>query len=268
MIFPRKLSLFFGRIFGLCLYLFSKKSRHIAHTNINVAFPQLSEKKSKELLIKTFIHYGMISFEFFRQKSNKKININVDNNTKNILLEKSGLILMAAHFGNWEIFLPIISKKRKISAIVRKQNNAGGDLFISETRRFNNVSLISNQSSFNDMLKPLNNNEVLLILNDQKPKKSGTTLDFFGKPAIFPKGTGHFYIKTGLRIAVGFCTLNLDLSYNFKIKLLDIDTESKSNNELIDQINIKYAKLLEKEIVQFPEQYCWFYKKWDRSIYK
>ena len=39
---------------------------------------------------------------------------------------------MAAHFGNWEIFLPFISLKRKISAIVREQKNAGGDKFISE----------------------------------------------------------------------------------------------------------------------------------------
>ena len=236
--------------------------------NINTAFPKLSVKESKELLINTFKHYGMISFEFFRQNNNKKIIINIDDPTEKILSEKSGLILMAAHFGNWEIFLPVISKKRRISAIVRKQKNSGGDLFISETRKFKNVTLISNQSSFSDMLKPLNNNEVLLILNDQKPKKSGTTLDFFGKPAVFPKGTGHFYLKTGLKIAVGFCTLNLDLSYDFKIRLIDIDPELKSNEQLIDEINIKYAKLLEEEIIKFPEQYCWFYKKWDRAYYK
>ena len=101
--------------------------------------------RSKKLLINTFKHSGIITNEFFRQKriNLKKISINIDDETKKILSDKSGLILMAAHFGNWEIFLPIISQRRKISAIVREQKNAGGDKFISERRKFKNVSLIS-----------------------------------------------------------------------------------------------------------------------------
>ena len=123
------------------MYYTSNKSRYIAQTNIKIAFPFLSEDKSKKLLINTFKHSGIITSEFFRQKriDFKNISINIDDETKKILSDKSGLILMAAHFGNWEIFLPIISQRRKISAIVREQKNAGGDKFISERRKFKNV---------------------------------------------------------------------------------------------------------------------------------
>lgn len=209
----------------------------------------------------------MITSEFFRYKNNKKLIINLDSSTEKILSEKSSLILMAAHFGNWEIFLPTISKKRKISAIVRKQKNKGGDRFISEARKFKDVTLISNQLSFNTMLKPLYNNEVLLILNDQKPKKSGTTLKFFGKDAVFPNGSGHFYLKTNSRIGVGFCTLNSNYNYDFKIRLIDINSRLKKS-DLIKEVNNKYAGLLETEIKKYPEQYCWFYKKWNKENYK
>ena len=118
------------------------------------------------------------------------------------------------------------------------------------------------------MLKPLLNNEILLILNDQKPKKSGTILNFFDKPAIFPKGSGYFYLQTKSRIGFGFCILKPDLSYEFKIKLLPINFKISLKDDMIDEINLKYAKLLEDEIIKYPEQYCWFYKKWDRSLYK
>ena len=82
----------------------------------------------------TFKHSGIITSEFLRQKriDFKNTSINIDDETKKILSDKSGFILMAAHFGNWEIFLPIISLRRKISAIVREQKNSGGDKFISE----------------------------------------------------------------------------------------------------------------------------------------
>ena len=251
------------------MYYISNKSRYIAQTNIKIAFPFLSEDKSKKLLINTFKHSGIITSEFFRQKriDFKKISINIDDETKKILSDKSGLILMAAHFGNWEIFLPIISLRRKISAIVREQKNSGGDKFISERRKFENVSLISNKLDLNKMLKPLLNNEILLILNDQKPKKSGTILNFFDKPAIFPKGSGHFYLQTKSRIGFGFCILKPDLSYEFRIKLLSINSKTSSKSDMIDEINVKYAKLLEDEIIKYPEQYCWFYKKWDNSYY-
>ena len=267
---PRKVSVFLGKIFGLLMYCTLKKSRHIAQTNIKIAFPLLSKQKSKKLLIDTFKHSGIITTEFFRQKriNLKKISINIDDNTKKILSDKSGLILMAAHFGNWEIFLPIISLRRKISALVREQKNAGGDKFISERRKFKNVSLISNQSNLNKMLKPLLNNEILLILNDQKPKKTGTSLKFFDKSAVFPRGSGHFYLQTQSRIGFGFCILKPDLSYEFKIKLFVVEHQEKSKNDIIDEINVKYAKLLEDEIIRYPEQYCWFYKKWDKSIYR
>ena len=50
------------------MYYTSNKSRYIAQTNIKIAFPSLSEDKSKKLLINTFKHSGIITSEFFRQK--------------------------------------------------------------------------------------------------------------------------------------------------------------------------------------------------------
>ena len=58
------------------MYYTSNKSRYIAQTNIKIAFPFLSEDKSKKLLINTFKHSGIITSEFFRQKRiNLKKNI-------------------------------------------------------------------------------------------------------------------------------------------------------------------------------------------------
>jgi len=34
------------------------------------------------------------------------------------------------------------------------------------------------------------------------------------------------------------------------------------------QINQQYTSLLEKVVTQYPEQYFWFHRKWNRSIYE
>ena len=76
----------------------------------------------------------MLIFEFIRFYRKKVFEdiINIDSETKSILLSKDAFILMTAHLGNWEMILPIISKYRKITAVVRDHKNMGGNKFFSE----------------------------------------------------------------------------------------------------------------------------------------
>ena len=62
--------------------------------------------------------------------------------------------------------------------------------------------------------------------------------------------------------------MNTDYSYSIYSKEL-ISKNEKGNQKLdIVDINQIYNQELEKIIVQNPEQYFWFHKKWDRKIYK
>ena len=70
------------------------------------------------------------------------------------------------------------------------------------------------------------------------------------------------------KIVFGFCILNSDYSYNFKIKPIKVNTDLDLKSDIINDINMKYVKLLEDEIKKYPNQYCWFYKKWDKKYYK
>ena len=54
------------------------------------------------------MHYGMIMIEFIRNVSTtiKKQYYSINNQTEEILTkEKSGLIFMTAHIGNWEMLI-------------------------------------------------------------------------------------------------------------------------------------------------------------------
>ena len=268
--FPRKFTILFGKFLGLIMFFTFSKNRKIAKKNLNIAFPDLSNSKINQLLKRVFQHYGIISIDFFRQKTInlKSVILSLDNGTQKTLSNKKGMILLASHFGNWEIFLPIISGIREICGIVRTQKNLGADKFISELRTFKNVSLIPNNSSLQDMLQPLLDDKILLILNDQKPKKSGNLINFFGSPALTPKGAGHFYLQSKCSLAFGYCILKKDYTYEFHVEEININSSLDSRDAIIKEINIQYLTLLEKIIKKHPEQYCWFYKKWDRSLYK
>ena len=185
----------------------------------------------------------------------------MDEETKKLLLSENGQILMTAHMGNWEMTIPILSQFKKIAAVVKIQNNSGGDKFIQKNRQFDNTTLIPMRGSRKKMIKSLLEGKILILASDQNAGDRGTKISFFGKETSIPKGAAYFHYKTNCPIVVGFCILKEDYSYEFKLKSLNVIHDNNIKNICID-VNTKYSLLLEEEIKKYPEQYFWFHKKW------
>tara|TARA_B100000902_G_C27229365_1_gene873962 strand:- start:481 stop:1347 length:867 start_codon:yes stop_codon:yes gene_type:complete len=266
---PRKFTLFLGKLLGIFIYYIIPIRKKVAKINISIAFPELSDKEVNKIILKSYKHYGMLLFEFITQ-NNKNIYNNIDeldNKTKKCLTDDVGKILMTAHIGNWELMLPVISKLKKIIGVAREQKNKGANKFIIENRSFNNVELISNKGSTRKMAKALLKNKILLLVCDQNAKSKGNKLLFFNKESSFPKGPGYFHFLTNSELLYGFCILNKNYKYELKIRNLNIEKKIEQKDELVIQINRLYIKKLEEIIIKYPEQYFWFHKKWDKTIY-
>ena len=266
---PRKFILFLGQVLGIFIYYIIPIRKKVAKINILIAFPELSDKEVNNIILKSYKHYGMLLFEFMTQNNKNIYNniIELDNKTKKYLTDDVGKILMTAHIGNWEIMLPIISKFKKVIGVARQQKNKGANKFIIENRSFNNVELISNKGSTRKMAKALLKNKILLLVCDQNAKSKGNKLLFFNKESSFPKGPGYFHFLTNSELIYGFCILNKDYKYELKIRNLNIEKKIEQKDELVIQINRLYIKKLEEIITKYPEQYFWFHKKWDKTIY-
>tara|TARA_Y100000588_G_scaffold339870_1_gene382854 strand:+ start:36 stop:893 length:858 start_codon:yes stop_codon:yes gene_type:complete len=267
MLLPRRVSIAFGNFFGSFLYYFMPIRKKVVKLNLKIAYPNLTEYKLKNLILKTYQHSGIMFSEFLRQKKFNISNITIDQNTQKILSLEEGFILLTAHFGNWEIILPILNKYKQTSAIVKVQRNLGGDKYVSKLRNLNNVTLLPSRGSNRKMIKSLLNNEILLIASDQNAGQKGIEIPFFNKSTSLPKGAPYFHYKTKLPIMIGFCTLNLDNTYTFTIKSLDFES-SNNIEDLFVNINTAYSKALENEINKYPNQYFWFHKKWNKDIYE
>ena len=268
-LFPRNFIIFLGRLFGFMMYYFFPLRKKVAKINLKIAFPDKTKKNINDLIKKTYMHYGILMFEFIRSHRVKppKSIFKIDEQTKKILDTKDGLIFMTGHVGNWEMTIPILSEYKKVTAIVRKQRNSGGHKFFSECRKLKNVDLVTNKGSKIKMLKSLKNGRILILASDQNAKDKGTYIDFFGMKSSIPKGAGHFHFSTNKDIVIGFCILDSDYKYKFKLKTLNLNNKYEQKDELIVEVNKLYVKLLENEIKKYPEQYFWFHKKWNKEIY-
>ena len=270
---PRFLSLFLGRGLGLFLYFIVPLRKRVALINLKVAFPEKTNYERKQILKKCYMHFGMLVSEFLRlpklNKSNISNIIKLDFNTKKLLGNNRPSIIMTGHFGNWEMFLPVLGYNNyKVSGVAQVQKNKAGQKFFSWLRECPNTNIILKKSSIKSISDTLDNQNHLILISDQYAGSKGTENIFFNHLTSTPKGAAIFHSKKNVPIILIFIFMNTDYSYSIYSKEL-ISKNEKGNQKLdIADINQIYNKELEKIIVQNPEQYFWFHKKWDRKIYK
>ena len=46
-----------------------------------------------------------------------------------------------------------------------------------------------------------------------------------------------------------------------------ISSNKVTEDDIVEDITLKYINILENKIRQNPSQYFWFHKKWDKNIY-
>ena len=271
-ILPRCIALFYGRALGLFIYYFVPLRQNVAIQNIKIAFPEYSDSNVKALLKKTCKHYGMVLIDFLRQSNLNAKNISdfvtMDDETKNILDKYNGGIIMTGHLGNWEAFLPALGlNEYPFVVVTQNQKNSGTQSFFNKIRNFPNISLIPRTGSRKKMLDVLKEKKFLGLASDQNADKRGVYIPFFNIPASIPKGAALFHLKTGMPIIVGFCILSRDLKYNLRLREMNLSLIPTDKDDAIITINTQYSKLLENKIREYPEQYFWFHRKWEKSTY-
>ena len=86
-LFPRKIALYFGYLIGLIMYYCFPLRKNVAYKNLNIAFPNKSNKDINKIILKSYMHYGLLCIELLRQSI---LGVNSKNYFLRILLVKNG----------------------------------------------------------------------------------------------------------------------------------------------------------------------------------
>ena len=270
-ILPRSLSLIIGKGIGLLLYYFVPLRKRVAITNIGIALPQKTPNEIQSTLKKCYIHFGMLISDFLRLPRLNEKNINdiiyFDSTTKKLLKENTPSIIMTGHFGNWEMFLPVLGYNGfNVTGVAQIQKNKAGEKFFNWLRNCKNSTIIAKKNPIKEINQILNKGTHLLLVSDQNAGNRGTINNFFGMPTSTPKGAAILNTKKNIPIIMVFIMMNSDYSYSMYSK--ELITQSSSKTQRIIDINQTYNNELEKIIKKYPEQYFWFHKKWSKKNYK
>jgi len=254
---------------GDIVYHTNLKRRMIAYANLKAAFPEKTQYELKKINRAHFENLGMNVIELlklpFMAKDFLKGRVKLENadRIKSSLEKGKGVIVLTAHFGNWEIAsLAASLNGYTMSVFAREQKYERLNDLLNQFRQSTGCKVITKGFSVKDIIRTLNNNGIVAMLSDQDAGASGVFVNFFNRPASTAPGIVVFSLKTGADILPSFIWRieagNHIASAGEAFRL--INTGNKEND--VKENLQKIADILEDYIKKFPEQWLWAHKRW------
>ncbi|MDD4013279.1 MAG: lysophospholipid acyltransferase family protein, partial [Candidatus Omnitrophica bacterium] len=185
-------------------------------------------------------------------------------NLEEALREGKGIIIIASHFGNWELMPMFIRNRGYHGAIVaRRIYFYKYDKLITRLRRRFNVSVIYRDESPRKILKVLKENGIMGIVPDQDVDSiEGVFVDFFGMPAYTPTAPVKLAMATGAKMIPAFVVRKDDGTHKLVVdKSINIEPGRKGE-EMIIKYTQEWTKVLERYVRMYPGQWVWMHKRW------
>ena len=238
--------------------------------NLRRAFPEKSDDEIERIARGAFKNVGISLFELVwyprmsREQVGKSMHFDNPDVLRNAHKKGKGLLILTAHFGNWELLGGSIAAELGIpvSGIARTQANRLVDRSIRERRmRFGN-KVIPMETSLREVMKALRNGEAVGIVADQAAPKENVLIEFFGTKLPTHQGPSVFSLKMGSPLVAVFSVRRPDGSYDAFVQEVPSADLKDYSDENVTELTRRHVKITEDFIRRFPDQWMWMHKRW------
>lgn len=265
---PRCIALNLGSIVGYILYLSGIYRKTVLGNMRHAGF--WSENEIKIIIKRLYINIGKYMIDFLRTSEYlPEHRIHNFELVEKLLSRKKGVIVLLAHFGNWELLAKMFGKKvSDLNVIAKAMKNRKVDQWLAKKRAETGVTTIYTDQALRKMIEVTKRNGLVAILIDQHAGKHGTMIQFLGKPANTVRTVAGIVNKTGCSVLPTYALMSKDGSYDIIIsESSEPDLNGKSDEERIEQYQILHNQIISAWIKENPEHYFgWFHKRFRNLI--
>lgn len=268
---PLNCSLALGRFLGIAFYKLDKKHAKSVFKNLKIAFKDdKCDEELNKIAVNFYKNLGMVFIEIFRLNKYTKENIDefVETDFSNVkdIYGKEPILLLTAHFGNWELLAKTFSLKGYTgNVLARPLDNEYIEQILYRLRTVSGNKVIYNrENAVKEILTAINKKEIIGFLPDENAsKRIGVFVDFFGNPACTMPGIANIAAKTKARVVPAFIVRQSNFSRHKLIigEPLEINYTGNRKEDVLNILNI-FHKTIENIIKEYPEQWFWIHNRW------
>jgi KDO2-lipid IV(A) lauroyltransferase len=276
LLLPKVLVKFFLDGFAIFLYFINIEHKRYAKANLDFVYKDtISEERKQEIIKNSYRNLVYNVYEFVENQSldlqgfESKITVENEHYILDALKNKRKIILITAHYGNWEYgssFIPL--KYAPTTMVGRPMNNEYLNKELDETRTKNHTQMLTKKDASRGLVKALKDNRILGLVIDQH-NGSGIDVNFFGHAVKQTDSTSRLALKFDALIIPVFFTMESFGKYTAKF-YEPIDPSNFKNNDKITELTQVQATVIEKHILKNPDQWFWQHKRfkeYNKEIY-
>ncbi len=273
---PIRITLWLSRRLGAVVLCVNKDRRIIAYANIRAAFAsERSPRQIKKLVKATYENLLQVFVEILsltkvdKKYIDKYIDIRNPENMLKIKEHPDGIILLTAHFGNWELSgVTSALKGFPLVVLAREQKMKRLNGLLDKLRESKGLKVVTKGITTRYIVKSLHEGKTIGMVGDQDAGKTGIFTNFLGRPASTASGSVRFAAGTGAYILPAFIARIKGPYHKLTLEEPIKVPENTKKDEDIRAYLEKYNHLLENQIRNYPTQYLWLHKRWKSTPLK
>lgn len=265
---PYHLALAIGSFLGWLAFDILRIRRRVTMINLRNS---LGDQRSDLTRIgrKAYRNFGMsmVEYSLFPALSKEKVLGMVElvgtEHFDEILAKGTGAIVVAGHFGSWELMGAAVSQMGyPVDFLVGEQHNLLVDDMMNDYRKRMGIGIIKMGVAAKGIIKALKNNRFVAMLSDQDAGTDGTVVEFLGRPASTPKGPAAFALKMNAPIIMGFIIRESRGKQKIVLEKPIFGKNTPNKEEDIKNLTQTYTSLLEDYIRKYPDHWFWPHRRW------
>ncbi|MBI3802820.1 MAG: lysophospholipid acyltransferase family protein [Nitrospirae bacterium] len=176
---------------------------------------------------------------------------------------KKGVLLLTAHFGNWEWMATAAAVLgMKLSVVARPLDNPYLNEMINGWRERYGNRVLNKRTSAAEIMRRLRAGETVGVLLDQNTALSEAVfVDYFGRPAATHKGLAIMALRTGVPLLPAFIVREGNRHRVIVEKPLEIPRTGNLERD-IREATALFTRTIESYVRRYPDQWLWVHRRW------
>jgi len=268
---PRSAALYISKLIAQATYYLHGRLRRVAHTNLELAMPELTAEQRLTIVKGVFLNLGRLLGEFsqFPKITRENISTIVDydgfENYKRAFDLGRGVLYLTGHGGAWELCaFSHGAYGYPLNFLVRPLDNPLLDRLITSYRQCSGNRTINKNKAVRPVLESLRRGQAIGVLIDVNTlADQGVFCNFFGVPACSTTGLAVFALRSGAPVIPVFLIWDEKLGKHrlrFEPEMPLIRTGDFKEEVLLN--TARFMKAIEDFVRRYPDQWLWVHKRW------
>ncbi len=270
---PEPLALAIGKTLGLIWHDLIPIRKSLVKRQLSSALGKETSRRERARIRRgVFVNLGMNVVEFLRLDPRHpdditgKIRREAFENYTRAHARGKGVLVLTAHFGNWDLLCCSQSLMgHPITILSKTIKPAWLNTFWMDSRKRCGIRILPATGVMDTLLEHLSCKETVGFVIDQYiPPRRGIPSEFFGIPAYTTSGLARLALESGAPVVPIFLYREKRGKHRMEVRPPVPLADGKDREECIRRTTDAYNRVLEEAVRKQPDQWLWLHRRWKK----